>query len=384
MALALAPSSLGRCTIKTPSLKILSPAKFRTHQEQAGAGRECLIRQEKERQQREIEVARSLAQEQRLRAEEAEKRRQEERKSGKFRETLIRTLTVVALLAIGGMIFGFLQKTAADKQKREAVAARDKFESNNRVLRSLLEEAARSDRLLAQEKLAAGEAPVALAHLARAITYEPGSTLVSEIAFAALNDWRFPLPMATLQGHEDWVSSAQFSPDGKRIVTASWDKTARLWETESGKLLATLQGHEGWVYNAQFSPDGKRIVTASLDKTARLWETESGKLLATLQGHENWVSSAQFSPDGKRIVTASSDKTARLWTILPPSAGASPEWFRDFLQYLAQRRLNKDGELMWIPSTELATIHDRLAMAAHGSSTEGETPYLRVLRHFVH
>jgi hypothetical protein len=344
--------------------------------------RECLVRQEKERQQREIEVARSLAQEQRLRAEEAEKRRQEERKSGKFRETLIRTLTVVALLAIGGMIFGFLQKTAADKQKREAIAARDKFESNNGVLRSLLEEAARSDRFLAQEKLAAGEAPVALAHLARAITYQPGSTLASEIAFAALNDWRFPLPMATLLGHEDWVNSAQFSPDGKRIVTASSDKTARLWETESGKLLATLQGHEDWVNGAQFSPDGKRIVTASSDKAARLWEAESGKLVATLQGHEGSVYSAQFSPDGKRIVTASLDKTARLWTVLPPSAGASPEWFGDFLQYLAQRRLNKDGELEWISSAELMAIRKRLVAIARVSTT-GETPYLRVLRHFV-
>jgi len=149
-------------------------------------------------------------------------------------------------------------------------------------------------------------------------------------------------------------------------------------------LLATHQGHEGFVYSAQFSSDGKRIVTASSDKTARLWDTGSGKLLATLQGHEGPVYGAQFSPDGKRIVTASNDETARLWTVLPLGAGAPPEWFRDFLHYLAHQRLNQDGELKWIPSTELATIHDRLAMAAHGSSTEGETPYLRVLRHFVH
>jgi WD40 repeat protein len=57
------------------------------------------------------------------------------------------------------------------------------------------------------------------------------------------------------------------------IVTASEDKTARLWATESGGLLATLQGHDGFVTSAQFSPDGKRVVTPSRDKTARLWET---------------------------------------------------------------------------------------------------------------
>jgi hypothetical protein len=204
-------------------------------------------------------------------------------------------------------------KNDAVQRSRDAVAARDELEAKNRELGSLLKEASRSDQLVAEEKLVGGEAPVALAHLAREIRYEPVSTLAPEAAVAALDDWRFPLPIATLEGHEGPVHSAQFSPDGKRIVTASDDKTARLWDTESGKLLATLQGHESYVNSAQFSPDGKRIVTASYDKGARLWEAESGRLLATFQGHEGRVTSAQFSPDGKRVVTASADKTARLW-----------------------------------------------------------------------
>jgi WD40 repeat protein len=118
-----------------------------------------------------------------------------------------------------------------------------------------------------------------------------------------------------LRGHEHNVYTAAFSPDGKRIVTASWDKTARLWDVESGKQIgAPLRGHEALVSSAAFSPDGKRIVTGSWDKTARLWDVESGKPLgASLRGHAGAVSSAAFSPDGKRIVTASSDKTARLW-----------------------------------------------------------------------
>ena len=77
------------------------------------------------------------------------------------------------------------------------------------------------------------------------------------------------------------LHSAVFSPDGRRVLTASDDNTARLWEAESGKLLATFQGHTDGVYSAVFSPDGRRVLTASGDKTARLWETESGKLLAT-------------------------------------------------------------------------------------------------------
>ena len=69
------------------------------------------------------------------------------------------------------------------------------------------------------------------------------------------------------------------------------------------------------MYSAAFSPDGKRIVTASADKTARLWDAETGKQIGELQGHGDSVLSAAFSLDGKRIVTASSDKTARLWEV---------------------------------------------------------------------
>jgi WD40 repeat protein len=113
------------------------------------------------------------------------------------------------------------------------------------------------------------------------------------------------------------VSSAAFSPDGKRIVTASQDTTARLWDSETGRPIgAPLQGH-GWLSSAAFSPDGRRIVTAAHDNTARLWDAETGRPIGEpLRGHRASVFSAAFSPDGKRIVTASNDKTARLWTIL--------------------------------------------------------------------
>jgi WD40 repeat protein len=63
-----------------------------------------------------------------------------------------------------------------------------------------------------------------------------------------------------------------FSPDGTRILTASSDKTAKLWDLE-GKLLADLEGHKGSVYSAMFSPDGTRILTASFDNTAKVWYT---------------------------------------------------------------------------------------------------------------
>jgi len=109
------------------------------------------------------------------------------------------------------------------------------------------------------------------------------------------------------------------SPDGRRIVTASDDKTARIWDAASGKPIGgPLKGHEAAVISATFSPDGARIVTGSRDQTARIWDAASGKAIGEpLNGHENWVNSAAFNRDGARIVTASQDRTARVWDIFP-------------------------------------------------------------------
>ena len=108
--------------------------------------------------------------------------------------------------------------------------------------------------------------------------------------------------------------SAAFSPDGKRIVTASWDKTARLWDAETGQQIgAPLVGHDEHVHSAAFSPDGKRIVTASCRQDRAAVGRRDRQASARRSSAIGAVSSAAFSPDGKRIVTASGDKTARLW-----------------------------------------------------------------------
>ena len=91
---------------------------------------------------------------------------------------------------------------------------------------------------------------------------------------AALALWRDWAPWRTehvLKGHSKAVRSAAFSPDGRRIVTAARDATARVWDSETGRELCVLKGHDGSVDTATFSPDNRRIVTASVDKTARVW-----------------------------------------------------------------------------------------------------------------
>ena len=115
--------------------------------------------------------------------------------------------------------------------------------------------------------------------------------------------------------HDGWVNFAQFSADGQRVVTASRDKTARVWDAATGKAISEPMKHDDEVNSAQFSADGQRVVTASKDKTARVWDAATGKAISEPMKHDDEVNSAQFSADGQRVVTASKDKTARVWDI---------------------------------------------------------------------
>ncbi len=117
----------------------------------------------------------------------------------------------------------------------------------------------------------------------------------------------------TFRGHTKSVRSATFSNDGKYILSASGDKTIKLWKTETGECIRTFEGHTAIVYSATFSNDGKYIVSASNDETIKLWKTETGECIRTFEGHTLCVNSAVFSKDGKFIVSASSDKTIKLW-----------------------------------------------------------------------
>jgi WD40 repeat protein len=113
--------------------------------------------------------------------------------------------------------------------------------------------------------------------------------------------------------HQQAVHSASYSSDGRRIVTASEDHTAQVWDADTGRSLTTLKGHTERVFSANYSPDGRRIITASWDHTARIWDANTGILLKELKGHTQPIISANYSPDGHRVVTASWDHTARVW-----------------------------------------------------------------------
>lgn len=115
--------------------------------------------------------------------------------------------------------------------------------------------------------------------------------------------------------HPGRVNSARFSPDGRYIVTACEDKIARVWEVSTSKLFQQFKLHEGEVRYASFDPKSQLVVTASQDRTARIFEIATGNPVGPPFTHEAWVFEANFSPDGKRVVTASFDRTARIWAV---------------------------------------------------------------------
>ena len=114
-----------------------------------------------------------------------------------------------------------------------------------------------------------------------------------------------------------WVRTASLSPDGRRVLTASWDHTTRIWDAQTGRPLSAPMHHADRLRSARFSPDGFRVVTTSTDHTVRVWDAFDGQPLTKPFAHQHRARWAEFSPDGLRVVTASEDGTARVWDIRP-------------------------------------------------------------------
>ncbi|HSE16778.1 MAG TPA: WD40 repeat domain-containing protein [Pyrinomonadaceae bacterium] len=207
----------------------------------------------------------------------------------------------------------------------------------------------------------------------------------------------------TLEGHTGDINSVAFSPDGRSVVTASADGTARVWDAATGKSLGELRGHSGSVNSASFSPDGKFIVTAGDDATVRLWDAarfaqvntiggtypmpvvsaefspegrfivaasgeaawvcdpNRGNVVRTLEGHTGRVNSASFSPDSRLIVTASADNTARIWNV---ETGQSIATLLEHTGPVLNALFSPDGKSVFTASEDYATrIYPREAFA---------------------
>lgn len=114
-------------------------------------------------------------------------------------------------------------------------------------------------------------------------------------------------------GHGGMVRAVDITADGRTVITASFDFSARLWDFGSQAQIAVLDAHQGPVTGARFFPDGKRAVTTSDDGLAIIWSVPDGKEVRRLQGHRHKVMAVDVSADGRRVATGGWDKTVRIW-----------------------------------------------------------------------
>jgi eukaryotic-like serine/threonine-protein kinase len=224
----------------------------------------------------------------------------------------------VAATLIFGLIVSSWSLIKEQQARQRAVAA----ENTQLALRREADTArkaaemtlAAADFSEANRLIAAEDGPDAVAYLLRILSTDAnnGAALTRLATLITYHSWM--MPTLSLK-HENWVVSAQFSPDGKRIATGSSDGTARVWDAQTGQPLTKPLKHGDVVNSVQFSPDGARIVTASSDGAARIWDAPTGHLMMAPLKHESSVVYAEFSVDGTRVVTASYDNTARVWDV---------------------------------------------------------------------
>jgi WD40 repeat protein/uncharacterized caspase-like protein len=123
--------------------------------------------------------------------------------------------------------------------------------------------------------------------------------------------------VATLKGHTDSIKTVAVTFDNKYIASAGYDKTIKIWNLQ-GKLLQSIEAHNLAITDLQFTTDGQTLASASWDNTIKLWDVQTPEaikpiLLHTLSGHQDGVTDLLVSKDGKLLVSASADRTIKLW-----------------------------------------------------------------------
>jgi WD40 repeat protein len=228
--------------------------------------------------------------------------------------SLVAALVLVTVLGVAGILWKYLD---AEQRRQSAVTAEKKAEQRRgeaeKEREKAREETARANREKEQKdrELTRAEHLVYEGNLFQAqLFWEAGNVEAARDRLDSCRwDYRgwehahlrhqFDETQMTLRGHTFWVNSVCFSPDGKRLASASDD--LRVWDVVTGQQLLILQGHR----TICFSPDGKRLAGASGDRTVKVWDAATGKELLTLEGHTDAVRSVCFSPDGKRLASGS-------------------------------------------------------------------------------
>jgi WD domain, G-beta repeat/Planctomycete cytochrome C len=164
-------------------------------------------------------------------------------------------------------------------------------------------------------------------------------------------------PVRDLAETQDVVFAVAFSPDSKKIATAGADRTIRVFEVETGKLLSQIEDHADWIFGIAFSPDGKRLASASRDKTGKVFDLEKKESLVTFPGHAQPVYAISFTSDGKSVATGGEDNRIRVWN--PDNDGKSIREIGGFGGTVFKLRYSPDGKsLIGVGSDKTVHIFD--------------------------
>jgi len=249
---------------------------------------------ESERHRRELAQSQASAEAQRQRAEIERERGKEHARHAKRLRRMLFALAGVVLAAIAVSIFALVQRQLVKQQARLA------------LMRELVAAAANNLTLDPERSLW-------LALRAASITYNEDKTVTAETQNVLHQAIQASRARLTIPAHRDTINKVVFSPEGKKLATASTDCTAIVWDATTGEKLFAIKNHQAPVYGVVFSPNGKHLATASDDGTARIWDAATGQEQLRLTGHAAAVYDLAFSPDGKRLATVSGDRTAKIW-----------------------------------------------------------------------
>ena len=165
--------------------------------------------------------------------------------------------------------------------------------------------------------------------------------------------------------HERSVKGARFSPDGHWVLTWSEDGTARVWDSQNGEAVSQPMRHRDKVTTADFSPDGTRVLTGSMDGVVRLWDAASGYPLNESLKNGGSILVVEFSPDGRRFLSFADKDALKIWDIITPPVPV-PDWFCDLVEAVAGKRLSANRDAEPVARDSLQPLRKRFA-GAHDS-----------------